>query len=354
LKEVKKRTLEAFENQEYQFEDLVEQAAINRDAGRNPLFDVLFSLQRIGPGESPEKMPGYGANQYLYENTTSKFDMTLTVSESPENLVSRLTYSTALFKKETIERFTGYFKNIVSTVTTRKDIKLSQIEIMSAGERKYVLYDLNKTGSAYPVDKTIHQLFEEQVEKTPDQLSVEFRNEQLTYRQLNSFANKLARILRAKGVTPDSIVGLMLDRSIGMIPGIMSILKADGAYMPIDPQYPPDRTRYMLADSSVEDLVTSRSLSKEVEKLKSWQGEILHITPFGYSSQEGIPATCGLPPSTSTRTRTHYLQPATCLAYIIYTSGTTGNPKAVMIEHKNVINLVMGLREKVYNFNFNV
>jgi amino acid adenylation domain-containing protein len=344
LAHVKERALEAFENQEYQFEDLVDRVKIKRDTSRNPLFDIMFAFQDMDIEATDTSRAAASAAEIPTSQKDwpflikSKFDMTITAGVSRQNLSITFNYSSALFKKETIETFAAYFKNIVSIVILQKDIKLFQIEILSAEEKRQLVYDFNDTEAEFPKDKTLHQLFEEQVEQKPHQVAVVFNDERLTYRKLYSSAHRLAYTLR--GAVSDSIVGLMVDRSLEMIWGMIAVLKAGSAYMPIDSQYPWERIRYMMEDSKARILITSPELFKENSKTARWEEmNNIEIVPLNSSSlphflSSSLP---GFPASHSSR-----------LAYVIYTSGTTGNPKAVMIEHKSVINLVMGLKDRVY------
>ncbi|MCH7324069.1 amino acid adenylation domain-containing protein, partial [Solibacillus sp. MA9] len=184
----------------------------------------------------------------------------------------------------------------------------------------------------YPRDKTIQELFEEQVERTPNNIAVVFEKSKLTYIELNKKSNQLARVLKEKGVGPDSIVGIMVERSIEMVVGIMAILKAGGAYLPIDPEYPVERIRYMLKDSKTKVILTKNTILKSIE----FDGEIVDLEDEKISSRESY--------------NLNKINTPQDLAYIIYTSGTTGSPKGVMIEHKNVVSLMFNNKME---FDFN-
>ena len=202
---------------------------------------------------------------------------------------------------------------------------------MTEAEKQQILSDFNATEAEYPRDKTIHELFEAQVEQTPDNVAVVFEEEQLTYRELNARANQLARVLREKGVQPDTLVGIMAERSLEMIVGILAILKAGGAYVPIDPEYPEERIRYMLEDSGVEILLTQQHLWKQI----NFNGDLLCMDEPGIYKGRGS----NLEPSSES----HHL------AYVIYTSGTTGKAKGVCIEHRAIVN-TLEWRKKEYAF----
>ncbi|HLP57773.1 MAG TPA: amino acid adenylation domain-containing protein, partial [Candidatus Deferrimicrobium sp.] len=317
LAEVKERTLAAFENQDFQFEDLVERVLVSRDIARNPLFDVVFMLLNVEaqPGNIPDiNIPGLMVKPYENPFPAAKFDITLSCFESNDGLHFSLEYCTKLFKKETIDRFINYYKNIVSAVLKQPNRKIIDIELLTEMEKQQLLVEFNNTKAPYPNDKTIHDLFAEQASKTPDSISVlpvqqvqPVRPVQLTYRQLNEQANRLAGMLSKKGVMSDSIVAIIPERTIEMIIGILGILKSGGAYLPIDPEYPQERIDYMLKDSGAKLLLTANEIASDVFN-SHHSSSIVH-----HSGQ---------------------------LAYIIYTSGSTGKPKGVMVEHRNVVRLV--------------
>ncbi|MCX6581052.1 MAG: amino acid adenylation domain-containing protein [Candidatus Aminicenantes bacterium] len=328
LGEVKASTLAAFENQDYQFEDLVGQVLVNRDMGRNSLFDVVFVLQNLDvqswsvPGIN---IPGLVVKPYESELLTAKFDITLSCFEDHDGLLFSLEYCTKLFKKETIERFIDYYKNVISAVIERPDRKIADIEIMNDAEKLQILDEFNETESFYPGEKTIHELFENEVEKTPDRIALvgaalsvrPVGVVSLSYSQLNEQSGRLAQALIEKGVLVDSIVGIMLERSNDMIIGILGILKSGGAYLPIDPEYPQERIDYMLKDSGAKMMIG------RAEEQKSGRAEFVFSSFFLASSLPRF-----------------FASDSSNLAYIIYTSGSTGRPRGVMVEHRNVVRLV--------------
>jgi len=318
LMEVKENALGAYENQDYQFEELVEKLNVTRDFSRNPVFDVMFVLQNMDRGEATAE--GIKISPYKSENKVSKLDITMYAVELENSISIVIQYCTKLFNKATIERMYKHLENIMQIVIENINIKLSEVEMLTEGERQQILIDFNKTKEDYPKDKTINQLFEEQAERTPDNIAVVYEDHKLTYRELNERTNQLARVLRDKGIGHDSIVGIMVERSLEMIVGIMGVLKAGGAYLPIDPEYPEDRISYILEDSKAEFILTQ---SKYVENIE-FDGEILNLeSEQSYSKEEAKLENINSPKD---------------LAYIIYTSGSTGNPKGVMIEHESAIN----------------
>ncbi|MBO3797205.1 condensation domain-containing protein, partial [Bacillus subtilis] len=229
LEEVKDNALSAYENQDYPFEELVEQLKITRDLSRNPLFDTMFVLQNMDMKQM--ELNGLKILPYQLENKTAKFDITFNVAETKGRIDCVLEYCTKLFEKGTIERFFKHYQSILKIIVDQPSIQLSDIEILSPREKQQLLVDFNNTEAEYPKDKTIHELFEEQAERTPQGIAVVYEDEQLTYQELNERANQLARVLRNKGVKRDSIIGIMADRSLEMVIGMMGILKAGGAYL---------------------------------------------------------------------------------------------------------------------------
>ncbi len=250
-----------------------------------------------------------------------KFGIWIRLNETTQGINGRIEFNARLFNKNEIEKFGEYFVNILNVVTENPEIKLCEIDMLSEEEEKGILIDFNNNKAEYPKDKTIYELFEEQVERTPDNIAVEYEEKKLTYKELDTKANSLALLLQNKGVTADTIVGIMLDRSLDMIIGIIAILKAGGAYLPIDPGYPSDRVEYMLFDSNTQILLTHSHLLKNIE----FDRETIIIDEVNYDAEEN---------KVIKHSNTDNL------AYIIYTSGSTGKPKGVMIEHKSTVNLI--------------
>ncbi|MCP5047310.1 MAG: amino acid adenylation domain-containing protein, partial [bacterium] len=310
LRRVKTLCLDAFENQEYPFEELVDQVAVKRDISRNPLFDVMFSLFTPQPSATVDD---YNYNDSLdeYESTISKLDLSLEVNDMPGGggLAFGFEYCTRLFKQETIQRYTSYFKCLVSAAVTNPAMKLWELDIIPEEEKRQILEDFNGTRSFTVPDRTIHQLFEEQASRVPDHAAVAFI-ETITYGELNRRADRLALGLKEKGLGPGSIAAIMMPRSVEMMIAIIGILKAGAAYLPIDPGYPPERIDFMLKDSAAKVVVSSDLMVDELDGLK--------VKPLHGSNM-------------SANQSTH-------LAYIIYTSGSTGRPKGVAIEHRGFIN----------------
>ncbi|WP_218012711.1 condensation domain-containing protein, partial [Bacillus cereus] len=235
LEEVKGSCLKAYENQSYQFEELVEKLNLKRDTSRNPLFDVMFNMiDRVTSQEI--QLDGLLLKAYDKSTKISKFDLTLNALEEESVLQFSIEYRSKLFKKETIDKLGRHFIKLLEEIATNYKVEISEFELMTVRERNQILYEFNNTKAEYPSDKTVQELFEEQVERTPNNIAVVFGEEQVTYRELNEKANQLARVLRECGVGREKIVAIMVDRSVEMIVGILGIIKAGGAYLPIDPE----------------------------------------------------------------------------------------------------------------------
>ncbi len=319
LMEVKENSIKAYENQDYQFEELVEKLNIPRDMSRNPLFDVMFSMQNIEMRKMD--LGELRLTPCSIEGRRAKFDVSLTAAETEDSIGLSLEYSTKLFCKETIERLIKHYVNILEEVTDCMDKKLKELDIITAEERYQLLIDFNATEKEFNKEKTLHQLFEEQAAKTPDNPALIFGNKQLTYRELDEKANKLAQFFESRGVTEGSIVGIILERSMEMLVSIMAVLKSGAAYLPIDSEYPESRIEYMLEDSGAVMLITQQ---KHIDKI-SINIEKLLLEDIDSLAYAALPLAKGRPED---------------LAYIIYTSGSTGKPKGVMIEHCSVVNLI--------------
>ncbi|WP_256704689.1 condensation domain-containing protein, partial [Paenibacillus sp. FSL R7-0273] len=236
VREVKKRTLSAFEHQDYPFEELVEKLNVRRDMGRNPLFDTMLVLQNME--QASFGLTDIDVRPVELGHSTAKFDLTLNVWEAEKNLLLTLEYSSVLFNKETAERQLSHFVHLLTQMTEQADATIASLELVTLEEKEQLLYGFNDTAAAYPREATIHGLFEAQAEKTPDAIAVVHGDQQLIYAELNARANQLAWTLRGYGVGPERTVAIMAERSLELMIGVLGILKAGGAYVPIDPAYP--------------------------------------------------------------------------------------------------------------------
>jgi amino acid adenylation domain-containing protein len=322
LTRVREMAMDAYAHQDLPFETLVEVLQPERNLSHTPLFQVAFVLQNAPMSEV--ELTGLTVSPLKVESATAKFDLTLAIGNTATGLAGVWEYNTDLFDADTIERMMGHFVTLLEAIVANPQEGIDQLPILTAVEQKQLLIDWNDTRVDYPEDRCIHQLFEEQVVRTPDAVAVVFENEQLTYQQLNCRANQLAHYLQSKDVGTDVLVGLCLERSLEMIVGLLAILKAGGAYLPLDPEYPQERLQFMLEDAQVKVLLTQQRL---VDKLQSHQGQFVCLdeicSQFVQNNQDN--------PSSGVR--------AFNLANVIYTSGSTGKPKGVMVEHSGLCNL---------------
>ncbi|NIM11557.1 MAG: AMP-binding protein, partial [Candidatus Aminicenantes bacterium] len=339
LRDVRRRTLQAFENQDYKFEDLVAKVSREMDQGRNPLFDAFFSVQNI---DFPEiQVSDLKMIPTDYYGKVSRFDLGFIVIEEGPELSVMVEYSTCIFKDETMDRFIRYFKIIIGSILEAPAKKIAEIEIIPEKEKKQLLYDFNNTGKPF-VEKAIHELVEGWAEQRPDHTAVrstiELKNiydqlkpEQvvieLSYEELNQGANRLAGVLRQKGVSVGWPVGVMVQHPLELAVSLLGILKAGGTYVPLEPRNPQDYNRYILEDSRLRVLVTESSLETGIPGVEPRPTLIL-VDPDDDNrcdSQGGL-------------SNPGIMVNRTDPAYIIYTSGTTGRPKGTLVEHKGIIN----------------
>ncbi|MCI8482443.1 MAG: amino acid adenylation domain-containing protein [Clostridia bacterium] len=327
---IKENCINSFKYQNYPFDHLVKELNIKRDVGRNSLFDVMFVYQNDGYPNINFK--DVETNYFIPDNDVSKFDLTLEVIPIDNKYALRFEYCTKLFNEDFIQRLSSHYINIINAVLENANITIDKIDMLSKEEKHQILYDFNNTKMDYPHDKTIAQLFEEQVEKTPDNIAVVFENKKLTYRELNEKANQLARFLKDNSISTSDIVGISMERSFEIILCMLAVLKAGAAYLPIDPTYPKSRISYIIKDSHIKMLLTKHSLS-----------QIFLDVPFVFEIDiEGNPIYTNY-------SKDNLYLPSTSddLAYLIYTSGSTGNPKGVMISNRNVNNFVYGVNHMI-------
>lgn len=324
LQQVKKVVLEAYDHQELPFDKLVEALHPERNLSYSPLFQIDFSLEH--EATSAINLKDLTINISNPEtNHTAKFDLSLSLQKTDRGLTGGFEYSTDLFDAATIARMIGHWQTLLVGIVANPEQKLSDLPILTAIEKQKLLVEWNQTQQDYPQNVCIHQLFESQVEQTPDAIAVIFKDKQLTYRELNSKANQLAHHLQALGVKPETLVGICVERSLEMIIGVLGILKAGGAYVPIDPAYPSECIAYMLDDSHLPILLTQQKL---VASLQNHQAQVICLD----SDWEEISKGSELAPQSDVTPEN--------LAYVIYTSGSTGKPKGVTIQHQSLVNYI--------------
>ncbi|ADL52201.1 amino acid adenylation domain protein [Clostridium cellulovorans 743B] len=328
VSEIKDNSLRAFENQDYQFEELIDKLQIKRDLSRNPLFDIMFVMQNTGFSKESD-IKEFTFTPYDYEVKSSMFDITLNAVEDEKELKFEFEYCTKLFKKHTIENMSKHLLTLLKGIVENPNSKLADIEILDKEEKNLILKDFNNTEADYEYRRTLQELFEAQVEKTPNSIALIYGEEKLTYKELNEKVNKLAVVLRNKGVKPNDIVGIMVERSFEMIVGILGILKAGGAYMPMNPENPTERIAFMLEDSKANILLTKETYCN---KDTYSNVEVVYLEDSSLYQGEAV-----------TIENTNDF---TDSAYVIYTSGSTGKPKGVLISHCSAVNILSSLQKR--------
>ena len=337
LQEVKGTTLEAYSHQEVPFEKVVDAVVKERDMSRNPLFQVLFSLQNT-PEVPDLKLGDLSLSSESQDRTTSKFDIAFMLNETSIGIHGTIEYSTVLFKEETIARMVSHYINLLDSVVASPGNKIGSLAMLGATEEEILLKLLNNTGVNYPKGKTIIDLFEEQVVKAPEAIALVFEGEQLSYKELNERSNQLAHYLQKRGINAGTLVPICIERGTGMLIGILGILKAGGAYVPIDPAYPRDRISYMLEDTAAKLVLSSKAARGKL----TTGAAIIEIDGDWDKIKNGRNSNLG----------TNII--AEQLAYVIYTSGSTGKPKGVMIEHGNVYSFISWCGEEFAAERFNM
>ena len=325
LNEMREQILDDISHQPYPFDMLVKRLGIKTDNSRNPLFDVMFTYQNNQ--ENILKLDNTETQIVEINNNIAKFNLSLEIK--PKSHTINIEYCTDLFKKETIERLFEHYINAIDFIMNDVNAKIKDIEIISNTEKNKILYEFNDTKMEYPKDKTITELFEEQVEKTPNDVAVVFEDNKLTYKEVNEKANQLARYLREeKNIKPNDIVGVMLPRSIELISTLIGVLKSGACYIPIDPTYPEKRIEYMLENSDAKFLLTNEELFQKLNFENRINVYSKEIKIQDYHNLKNV--------NTSTDR-----------SYIIYTSGSTGLPKGVVLKHQSLTNLCSYLNKNV-------
>ena len=312
------KSLDAFEHQSYPFDKLVDELNLERDLSQNPLFNIMMILQNNE--QVAIKLHDLIIEDKPLKRIASKFDLTFDFREIDDAIALTLEYSTALFHEATIKRIALNLETLIDSIELDKN--LIELEILS-NEEKVLLESFNNTQQEYPKDKTIVQLFEEQVKENPNNSAVVYENIELTYKELSEKANNLAHFIRDNfAITKDSIISIMTERGEAMIIAMMGVLKAGCAYLPLDSTFPKERIAYMLEDSQTKLILCDKA---NYEQTKDYENiATLDIEEIPFANKENLQP----------------INSSLDLAYIIYTSGSTGKPKGVMIEHRSVINTI--------------
>lgn len=340
LQRVRQTTLGAFEHQDYPPALLAKKLGIQRDASRPPLFETMFILQKaheaVVQALSPFALGIDGARMDVGSLTLesialggepAQFDMTMMMAETDSGLAAALQYNTDLFNASTIQRMLEHFNSLLREIVTDANKPVSALSLLSETEQEQLLIDWNNTQTDYPRDLCIHELIQEQVKRTPKTIALQYEDKCLTYKELNKRSNELAKILISLGVKPGSLVGIFANRSLDMMVGLLGVLKAGGAYLPLDPSFPSERLAFMIEDSGASIILTQTSLLNEVPENKA---QVICLDALDNLSP--------------TKKKAKPTSPND-LAYIIYTSGSTGKPKGVQIHHQAVVNFLCSMRD---------
>ncbi|MEG4484235.1 amino acid adenylation domain-containing protein [Microcoleus sp. D2_18a_B4] len=328
LRRVAATVEEAVQNKGYPFEKLVENLGKSEDLTRAPIFQVMFVLCNVPFCISETSIK----QEHLadIEEHIAKCDFVILAAESEGNLTVSCSYNPELFESDSIQRILGHFQTLLVGIVANPEQDISTLPLLTQAERHQLLVEWNNTDAEYPRSKCSHQLVEDQVERTPDAIAVEFEEEQLTYRELNRRANQVAHYLRSLGVKPEVPVGFCVERTLARVIGLLGIFKSNGLYVPLDPTYPEERLAYMLSDSQAQVLLTTeKTLSSLPQLALCAQGrQIVYLDrDWEVISQQN---------SENPLTQ---VQPDN-LAYVIYTSGSTGRPKGVAMEHRAFCNFI--------------
>jgi surfactin family lipopeptide synthetase A len=348
LARVKKVAVGAYEYQDFPFDVLVDKLQPQRDLSYSPIFQVMFAFEEdVAPRQI--ELRNLIASPYSFESQTAQFDLTLLLEKTAAGLVGTWNYNTDLFDARTIERMANHFQMLLEGIVTNPEQSITTLTMLTAAERDRLLVTSNNTQTDYPRDRSIHQIFEQQVELNPDRIAIVFEPSQptapideeilpaepisLTYRQLNDRANQLAHHLKTLGVTTDVCVGISVQRSVEMLVGILGILKAGGAYVPLDPTYPHERLHAIVAETQLSVILTQQllldsPLERLRQRLPPRQAQIVVLDAaepmWARQSTDNLASNSG----------------SMNLAYVMYTSGSTGQAKGVSVIHRGVVRLV--------------
>ncbi|TXI92124.1 MAG: amino acid adenylation domain-containing protein, partial [Neisseriales bacterium] len=348
--EIGRETLEAQLHQDLPFERLINDLQIPKDQSRHPLFQIMFGVQSFGSTSHENIRPYFSLfNQYetfnhrefgLYDGyKVAKFDMTIIINDSEEELYGTFNYATSLYSRASIERFIETYQVILRQFTEKLERPIKEISYLSEKSYRQIALDWNATKAELPLNKTLHQLFEEQVLRIPDNIAIVSDGISLSYNEFNIRANQLANYLQAEfAIKADDMIVLCLERSEHMLIAVQGALKAGAAYVPMDPSYPDDRKRYIAKDTKTKVLLTTQKFASELKELMSELDsavEVISLDTFEF--QQKLATYPINNPNTVMSSRN--------LAYVIYTSGTTGNPKGVMLEHRGVVNRIIWMND---------
>ncbi|MCV0092938.1 non-ribosomal peptide synthase/polyketide synthase [Pseudomonas aeruginosa] len=327
---LKDTVLGAQAHQDLPFERLVEAFKVERSLSHSPLFQVMYNHQPlVADIEALDSVAGLSFGQLDWKSRTTQFDLSLDTYEKGGRLYAALTYATDLFEARTVERMARHWQNLLRGMLENPQASVDSLPMLDAEERYQLLEGWNATAAEYPLQRGVHRLFEEQVERTPTAPALAFGEERLDYAELNRRANRLAHALIERGIGADRLVGVAMERSIEMVVALMAILKAGGAYVPVDPEYPEERQAYMLEDSGVQLLLSQSHLKLplaqgvqriDLDQADAWLENHAENNPGIELNGEN-------------------------LAYVIYTSGSTGKPKGAGNRHSALSNRLCWMQQ---------
>ena len=344
IQKVGQEVIDAQLHQDLPFEKLVEELKVEKDTSKHPIFQVMFGVQSFGSSPHGEAglstiLQPYTQQDDLYK--IAKFDISTFMDDSQTCIKGVFNYALSLYEETTIQRFIETYAHVLSQLAQlgykqqrQEETTIADLTYLPDAQHQQIIHTWNNTDKEYPDAKTIHALFEEQVERTPNNIALVYEETQLTYKELNEKANQLAHYIRKHyEIKPDTLIALCLDRSEHMLIAILAVLKAGGAYVPMDPSYPNERMKYILEDTQAAVILTNQAYQQQLESISS--KAILAI------DNKILLTELLLQQSTNPQTETT----STNLAYVIYTSGTTGNPKGVMIEHRGIVNRITWMND---------
>lgn len=330
LREVKQNSYNAFANQDYQYDELVEKLGVTGNGGRNPLFDTMLMLQNL---EMPQfQVEGLTIKPYDFDWESSKFDLTLLAMETPEGLDFTFEYNANLFLPGTIKRFASYFRTLMASAIHSPDQPVKDVDMLPEQEKQRLLEEFNDTAENFPADKTIFQLLEQRAREIPGAPALVFQDRMVTFGEFHSRSNRLAHFLRALGMNTGDRVAVCMERSLELIISLVAIMKAGAAYVPLDPTLPLERLRIISRDACIHIALTQRKFRKRLNELLSLSMEFKNLVMVDDAIHhlDKYPDTC---PHATAGVRDP--------AYVMYTSGSSGTPKGVVVEHRTIVNTLI-------------
>lgn len=333
LKQVQEIVLHAYENQDLPFDKLVEALQPKRTTNQNPLFQVMFLFHDVLQTQSGPS--GLTVSHMEFDHRIAKFDLTLFMRDEGSCLTGLIEYSADLFHEDTIARLGDHFQHLLASIVANPDLSIARFPLLDVTERQQIVTTWNATQTAFDEAHCIHHLFEAQVTKTPEAAALVFEDQSLTYRELNERANQIAHYLLELGVQMETPVGIYVERSLEMVAGILGIMKAGCAYVPLDVSYPSERLTSILAQSGAAILLTQESLRESIPAV--YLGQTLYLDSNWTLIANGE---CDNPVVPVTPQH---------LAYIIFTSGSTGVPKGVSVAHLNLLNYLHSIQQRLGN-----